>query len=53
MGADLPEITAEAAGFCTECGQALPAPGDACPSCPQLDARRVTSSPGTGTSWTN
>jgi hypothetical protein len=40
MDADLPEITAEAAEFCTECGQALPAPGDARPSCPQLDARR-------------
>jgi len=26
--------------FCGECGQELPAPGEACPVCPQLDVRR-------------
>jgi hypothetical protein len=31
---------ADAALFCTECGQELPAPGEECPACPQLDARR-------------
>lgn len=26
--------------FCTECGQELPGPGEQCPACPRLDARR-------------
>lgn len=34
-------MTVTTAGlFCTECGLELPAPGEPCPSCPQLDDRR-------------
>lgn len=32
--------TTTAALFCTECGLELPAPGEPCPSCPQLDDQR-------------
>jgi hypothetical protein len=32
--------TTPAVLFCTSCGRELPGPGEECPACPQLDARR-------------
>jgi hypothetical protein len=40
MTAPLQAVPDAAALFCTECGRELPGPGEACPACPQLDARR-------------